>query len=127
MGNSECRRICRQAFSDLEELLWSEVLLKQDFTSLGSAQFKQDILAIEDMAHAYFSSSTIVVMHRLMEAVELLSLPVHNKHGPPLKDAVSAVFGTPDELSALIETFQFTMITASDAKLILQRRREATE
>jgi hypothetical protein len=101
--------------------------MKQDFTSLGSSQFKQDILAIENVAHAYFSSSTTVVMHRLMEAVELLSLPVKNKDGPPLRDAVNAVFGSGDELAALMETFEFSMITASDAKVILQRRREATE
>lgn len=125
---TDCRRICRQAFNDLGDLLWDEVLMKQDFTSLGSVQFKQDIIAFETMACAYFSSSHIIVMQRLKEAVELLSLPVNKQDGDfCLKEAVTAVYGTPDQLADLLESQCLSSITGLDAKLILSRRREATE
>jgi hypothetical protein len=126
LGTSEYRRVCRISFDALQELLWNEVLLKQEFTTLGAKRFRQDVLAIEEMAHVSFGSHTIL-MHKLMEGSELLSLPLHPKDGISLMEAADAVFGRKEDADEMLfDKLNFVRITRHEARTVMQQRREAT-
>lgn len=101
--------------------------MKQDFTTLGAKQFRQDVQAFENMAHGCFSASSTIIMHRLIEGVELLNLPVDNDSGPSLIEAARAFSGSDEESAAMLETFKFSVLTGADARYILLKRVEATE
>jgi len=126
LGYIECRRICRRTFREVQDLLWDEVLVKQDFTTLGALRFREDVRAFEAMAHVYVSASTNVILAKLIEGVELLSLPLKNESGPSLMEVANAFFGSVQESDQMMETLRFGHITKADARLVLKRRREAT-
>lgn len=101
--------------------------MKQDYTTLGAKQFKQDVQAFEAMAHGSSSASSTIIMHRLIEGAELLNLPVFNDSGPSLIEAARAFSGSDRESAAMLESFKFAVLSGADARYILHKRREAAE
>lgn len=109
-------------------MLWNEVLMKQDFTTFGSQRFRQDILHLEGIARKFGGVSHTAMMPKILEASELLSLPVNSKNGPSLTDVSKALFGGKEESEEVVQkTLRFTVLTHIDARRVMQRRREAVD
>ena len=81
----------------LQDLIWQELLIKQDFTTLGAAQLSQDVDAVEQ-----FSLGTADIgMLRLRQGILLLNLPIvpEDLTIVGLMEAASAIYGvTMEEL-----------------------------
>ena len=90
------RRIWRAAFDNLQDHLWNEVLIRQDFTTLGAARFSQDLLAIQSVVDSVAAETgTAFGMPKLKEGVSLLNLPLEIEGHDPglsLKGASHSVF-----------------------------------
>lgn len=121
LSQSEYRRICRQAFEALQNLLWSELLMRQDFTTLGASRLRQDVSAITSLA------GDAEVMGRLHEGITLLNLPLNKEgaDGISLMEASNAIFAAAPEADAMLEKLGLRIITKLDARAILQKRRES--
>ena len=126
IGTSDYRRICRVTFNALEDILWNEVLLKQEFTTLGARRFRQDVIAIETTAHTLFGSETIIML-KLVEGSQLLSLALQPQEGPSLMEAANSIFGRKEDADEMLfENLQFVVMSRQEARSVMQRRREAT-
>ncbi|KAK8091643.1 hypothetical protein PG997_002004 [Apiospora hydei] len=68
------KRVWREALESLQETLWSNVLLRQNFTTLGAAQFMRDVLAIKSLVDRHIPEGS-AALAQLKEGVRLLSLP----------------------------------------------------
>lgn len=85
------------------------------------------MLAIEEMAHRCVGMSNTILMHRLMEGSELLSLPLTNKAGPSLMEAADAIFGGVEGADEMLYgKLKFAIVTRHEARKVMQQRREAT-
>lgn len=103
--------------------------MKQDFTTFGAKRFRQDILAIDKMVRGMGNAS---LMHKLLEATELLSLPVKNEEedekGLNLREVMNMVHGrVADADEVLSQRLGFVVLSRHEARLVLARRREAAE
>ena len=102
--------------------------MKQDFTTLGATRFRQDVLQLETMAHAYAGASAFTsMMPRLLEGSKLLSLPLSNESGPSLREVSKDLFGSSEDADKVISNFKFSVLTKMDARHVMQRRREAVD
>lgn len=123
-------RIWRQAISTLEDLLWGEVLLKQDFTTLGAARFAQDLRGIQNVFGRYFdmgieSSFTMV---RLAQGIRLLNLPVKAEEGEmSLLEVAEKIYASREDCEAVLRTLGLDLLGNTHARQIMQRRVEASD
>ncbi|KAI9731424.1 MAG: hypothetical protein M1818_007814 [Claussenomyces sp. TS43310] len=124
------RRIWRAVLDTLQDLLWSEVLLKERFTTLGAAQFLRDMTAILAIVDEYIpnGSSSALGMQKLQEGITLLNLPVTAKDDQiSLKDAYNRAFSDNSEAKKLIDDLGLSTLSHIEARAVLQRRIEADE
>jgi len=114
------RRIWRPAYNNLQDLLWNEVLMKQQFTALGAARFALDVQAIQDVVDSscvtYRGKGADFTIPKLREGASLLNLPLDQSK--PLFEAGA------DELLAKLG---FSRLTKLEARSILQSRMELSE
>jgi hypothetical protein len=123
-------RIWRQAISTLEDLLWGEVLLKQDFTTLGAARFAQDLRGIQNVFGMYFDMGTesSFTMMRLAQGIRLLNLPVKAEEGEmSLLEAAEKIFASREDCEAVLRTLSLDLLGNTHARQIMQRRVEASD
>jgi len=125
------RRIWREASDSLEDLLWNEVLMRQDFTTLGAARFMDDIAAIQSVAsycHAYSDPGSLPVMEKLNEAALLLNLPmtVQQPGDVSLSEASDAIFASNSGADEMLQRLNLSRISRQDARNIAAKRREAS-
>lgn len=124
------RRIWREVFDYLQDLLWNEILVKERFTTLGAAQFSRDVTAILAIIDEYIpgGSHSTLGLPRLQAGVTLLNLPTTAEEGQiSLRDAYGRVFSDNTEAKKVIDELDLFNITYSDARTVLQRRVEADE
>lgn len=126
------RRIWRNAFDKLQDLIWHELLLKQDFTTLGAARLLQDLDAIQSVVDVCVSGSRGVGlgMPKLREGVSLLNLPMHVEEGSgsvSLIEASSKIYATNTQAGEILKKLGFSQISNAEAREILARRVEASE
>jgi hypothetical protein len=126
------RRIWRVVFDTLQDLLWNELLVKQDFTTLGAARLMQDILAIKsivDLSTSSFGPGTALGMPKLREGVQLLNLPLEAQtpNDVSLAEAAKGIYSSNSEASAILERLGFSHLSRADARIVLGRRVEASE
>lgn len=124
------RRIWRKAYDALQDLLWNEVLNKQQFTTLGAARFALDIQAIQHVVdlsfNAYHGKGASLTMPKLVEGIKLLNLPLKSDGGVSLQDASDVVFDT-GSADAMLEKLQLSRLSRLEARVILQSRMELNE
>ena len=122
---AQFRRIWRDTLDSLQDLIWNDLLLKQDFTTLGAARLANDLTAIERLTDAYPD----VGMTRLRQGVQLLNLPLIAEEDSTitLKDASAAIYATNAQAEEILEKLGVNEITRTDARHILARRVEASE
>ncbi|EHL00873.1 putative RAD50-interacting protein 1 [Glarea lozoyensis 74030] len=132
LAYSTFRRVWRAAFSNLQTLLFNEVLVKQEFTSLGAARLMADINAIHSVVESSigFSRGSISIealgMPKLREGIELLNLPLQADEGKiNLKDGYEEIFYSREKAAETLAKLGLNRLSTYEAKLILQHRVEA--
>jgi hypothetical protein len=123
-------RIWRQAISTLEDLLWGEVLLKQDFTTLGAARFAQDLRGIQNVFGMYFDMGTesSFTMVRLAQGIRLLNLPVKAEEGEmSLLEVAEKIYASREDCETALRTLGLDLLGNTHARQIMQRRVEASD
>jgi RAD50-interacting protein 1 len=124
------RRIWHEALDALQDLLWNEVLMRERFTTLGATQFYRDLTAVWAIIDEFIpdGSSSALGMPKLREGAQLLNLPIVARDGlMSLSSAYDRVYADNTEARKVIDELKFSTITYVDARLILQRRVEASD
>lgn len=128
LSTASYRRVWREALSKLQDQLWSDVLLRQSFTTFGATQFLRDGSAIFALVDRYIprGSSTMSTLH---DGMRLLGLPVEAGENKDLtlKEASDRVFQDNDEARKVLEELQLSELTPQNARNILQQRVENSE
>jgi hypothetical protein len=130
LGYAPFRRIWHEALDSLQTLLWNEVLMRERFTTLGAAQFYRDLTAIWSVVDQFIpnGSSLVLGMPRLREGVELLNLPVDAEgDAMSLSSAYDRVFSDNTEAKKVLDELGYSTISYIEARLVLQRRVEASD
>lgn len=124
-------RVWRQAISVLEDLLFNEVLLKQDFTTLGAARFSQDLKGIQSIISAYLPSSegSTYMMPRLTEGIALLNLPIEasDEKDLTLSEAAEKIYAGREECEGILNRLHMNILDNPSARQIILRRVEAND
>ncbi|ROT35827.1 RINT-1 family protein [Sodiomyces alkalinus F11] len=130
LSTAAFRRIWRGALDKLQDLLWTDVLMRQRFTALGAAQFRRDLNAIFALVERYIPGG-LGPLASLDDALLLLNLPVHPakpQEGEEaclsLKQATDRVFTDNAEAKRVLEELGIETLTPANARHILQRRVE---
>lgn len=135
LSTASFRRVWHEALDKLQDLLWSSVLLKQSFTTLGAAQFAHDGGAIFSLVEGYISGGS-GPLDSLREGMQLLNLPTAASADNPdgstsglltLKEASDRAFTNNDEARKVLEDLGLEVLTPVNARYILQRRVENNE
>jgi RAD50-interacting protein 1 len=130
LGTAPFKRICRESLESLEHLLYNDVLLRQDFSTLGAARFVQDVTAIQGVVDTCTprGSGPALGMPRLKEAAALLSLPVEAEDGRlPLMKACQEIYAGGAQAKLALEMLGMTHLTNFDARSILAKRLETQQ
>jgi hypothetical protein len=132
LAYSTFRRIWREVFGKLQTLIFNEVLVKQEFTSLGAARFMADINAIHSVVESSIGpsrssvSASALGMPKLKEGIQLLNLPLEAPEGElDLKSAYDDIFQSDEKAKDTLAKLGFDRLSTYEAKLILQHRIEA--
>ncbi|KAI1112879.1 RINT-1 family protein [Nemania sp. NC0429] len=121
------RRIWRTPLEKLEDMLWGDVLLRQNFTTLGAAQFVRDLQAIFSLVDRHIPDSS-TGMGTLRDGAQLLSLPVATADGGvTLQQASDRIFTDNTEAKKTLAELELDSLTPVLARKILQRRVEYSE
>ena len=123
-------RIWRQAISSLEDLLWNEVLLKQDFTTLGAARFAQDLKGIQSIIGSYLPlEKSTFMMARLTQGIALLNLPIEasDEEGLSLSEVAENIYASREDCERILTKLHMDLLGNTHARQIMQRRVEASE
>ncbi|KAL7810085.1 TIP-1 family domain-containing protein [Trichoderma aethiopicum] len=121
------RRVWRDALDKLQDLLWSSVLTRQTFTTLGAAQFAHDCASIFSLVDRYIPNGS-AALEALREGLVLLNLPAAAEgEGMTLKQASDRAFRDNDEARRVLEELELVALTPLNARQILQRRVENNE
>lgn len=128
LSTASFRRVWHDALDKLQETLWSNVLLRQSFTTLGAAQFAHDGAALFSLIDRYIPGGSSA-LDALREGMQLLNLPAsaEGAAGVTLKDASDRAFTDNDEARRVLEELGLETLTPLNARYILQRRVENGE
>lgn len=121
LSSSHCRHVVRNVMTHLQELLWNELLIKQDFTTLGATQLSRDVNEFERLDQT--------AMSRLRQGVLLLNLPLTAQDDGviTLMEASNAIYTTNAKADEVLKRLELDQISRADARAILARRVEGTE
>jgi hypothetical protein len=141
LGTAPFRRVWRQALDRLQDMLWSEVLMRQNFTTLGAAQFSRDLSAVAALVDRYIPGGS-GALTGLWDGARLLGLPDElppregqgeeegeegGRHRLTLKEASGRVFTDNAEAKKVLEELGIETLTPANARNILQRRVENSD
>lgn len=130
LSTATLRRIWKAVSSQLQEVLWRDVILYSRFTLAGGRQFSRDIKAINDMVDNSIAgaSSGALGMLKIQDATKILRLPLI-----PRADAISIseayIRATTDNtsLKVLWEELQCKELDYTAVRRVVERRVEADE
>ncbi|KAI0099720.1 RINT-1 family protein [Nemania sp. FL0031] len=121
------RRIWRTALEKLQDMLWGDVLLRQNFTTLGAAQLVRDLQAIFSLVDRHIPDGSLI-MSTLQDGAQLLNLPVALEgEGITLQQASDRIFTDNTEAKKTLAELDLESLTPANARKILQRRVEYSE
>lgn len=129
LGDAPFRRIWRNALSSLQDLIFHDVLLRQEFTTLGAAQLRVDFEAIQGTIERCIKvgDESILGMPKLREAIALLNIPVEAEDGRmPLKEISEAIFADGQRTQDMLESLGMKHLTNGEARTVLAKRLEAS-
>ncbi|KAF2966093.1 hypothetical protein GQX73_g7477 [Xylaria multiplex] len=121
------RRIWRTALEKIQEMLWGDVLLRQNFTTLGAAQLVRDLQAVFSLVDRHIPDGSLI-MDTLQDGARLLSLPVESSNGGiTLQQTTDRIFTDNTEAKRALAELDIESLTPANARKILQRRVENSE
>lgn len=127
LSSASYRRVWREALRKVQDLLWTSILMKQSFTTLGAAQFTHDQQALMAVVERYIPNGA-TIFEMLSEGTRLLNLPTEGAQGTmTLKEASDRVFKDNDEARKVLEELRLEGLGNGNARAILQRRVENSE
>lgn len=130
LGNAPFKRVCREALESLESLLYNDLLLRQEFSTLGAARFNQDVAAVQGVVDSCMprGSGSALGMPKLKEAAALLNLPVEAEEGRmPLMEACEEIYAGGAQAKYALENLGMTHLTNFEARSILAKRLETQQ
>lgn len=109
-------------------MLWTDVLMRQSFTTLGAAQFVRDVHALCSLIDRYIPDGS-GALASVRDGARLLSLPVETVEAGAvtLKQASDRVFTDNTEAKRVLEGLGMDTLTPAHARQILQKRVENSE
>jgi hypothetical protein len=108
-------------------MLWGDVLLRQNFTTLGAAQFLRDLQAIFSLVDRHIPDGSLI-MGTLQDGAQLLNLPTESSSGGvTLQQASDHIFTDNTEAKKTLAELDLELLTPANARKILQRRVENSE
>lgn len=128
LADAPFRRIWRDALNSLQDLLFNDVLLRQDFTTLGAAQLRFDFNTIQNTIERTikFTDDSSLAMPKLREAIALLNIPQEAEDGrEPLKEISEEIFGTAQRTAEALDRLGMKHLTNGEARMVLAKRLEA--
>jgi hypothetical protein len=124
LADAAFRRLWRVPLDTLEDMLFRDVLLAQDFTTLGAARFMSDIEAIKSTIDSVYGAKGLKVP-KLLDASALLNVPLEAGEGQmDLKNARDQIFGTSQQATEALVTLCINHLTVGEARLVLAKRVE---
>ncbi|ETS83986.1 hypothetical protein PFICI_05862 [Pestalotiopsis fici W106-1] len=117
------RKVWRDALERLQEMLWSGILLRHSFTTIGANQFVRDLQAICSLIDRHIPDGSIALT-QLQEGALLLSLPLDRDGGLTLKLASDRIFTDNSEARKVLEELDIETLEPANARRILQCRVE---
>ncbi|RFU80581.1 rint-1 family [Trichoderma arundinaceum] len=126
------RRVWRDALDKLQDLLWTSILTRQTFTTLGAAQFAHDCASIFSLVDRFIPHGS-AAFESLREGLVLLNLPAaaegegSTSAAITLKQASDRAFTDNEEARRVLEELELEALTPLNARQILQRRVENNE
>ena len=129
LGTAVFRRILRESIDKLQEMLWSEVLMQQRFSTSGAARFMRDIHAIISLVERYVPEGP-ASLASLNDGVKLLNLPVEPEEEGgvlSLQAASDRIFTDNAEAKKVLQELGIDTLTPANARNILQRRVENSD
>lgn len=127
------RRVWRAALEQLNNSLWSDVLMANRFTAAGAAQFARDVAAIAALVERYIPDGS-AALTSVSEALRLLNLPLEEEEGEKekaegltLRRVTDRMFTDNAEAKKVLEELGMVMLTPSHGRQVLQRRVENVE
>lgn len=129
LADAPFRRIWREALSSLADLIFDQVLLKQEFTTVGAAQLRCDFEAIQSTIERCitYSEDSSFGMPKLREAIHLLNIPIEAGNGVPgLKEISEEIFAGAERTEKVLGELGMGHLTNGEARAVLARRLEAS-
>lgn len=140
LAQAPLRRIARQLALALQTFMWDQVLMRNSFSSSGSAQYVRDISAIWEVMDRYLGEGQGELgMRKLGEAMVLLRLGVKNE-GESLSEegreggveggklglweVDERVYRSNESGREVLEELGLEILSESDARAVLERRVE---
>lgn len=127
LADAPFRRIWRDSLQGLQELLYNDVLMRQNFTTLGASRFMQDVTAIKSVIdRSMQGTSSPFSMLKLEEAAYLLNLPIEDENSEKtLQGVYSEVFSDGQAAQHALQSLGITHLSNKEARAVLARRVEA--
>nr|POF02259.1 rad50-interacting protein 1 [Quercus suber] len=101
VGVAPLRRLARHLCHVIQTYLWDSVLVRASFSTPGAAQLVVDVHALVAEIDRYAGAGQASMgMHRLLEGVTLISLPVRGEMTRTPDDATTAPDGNDDDDTA---------------------------
>ena len=142
LAEAPLRRISRQVLLSVQSFLWDNVLMRNNFSAAGAAQFARDLLGIWQISDKYVGiGQGELGMKKLSEALSLLTIPataeldettsdaeVHNQEEVPAKLGIwqveERIFRSNESAREVLEELGLEVLTESEARNVLERRIE---
>ena len=105
-------------------MLWTEVLVKNKFSTYGAAQFLRDVRGVASVVDGPVPNAS-AHLTGLLEGLKLLNLPLEPKEGlMSVKQATDRVFRDNSEAKVVLAELDIDLLTPANARNILPRRIE---
>ena len=140
LAEAPLRRICRQVNLFIQSFLWDTVLMRNNFSAYGSAQFMRDVSAMWEVVDRYVGiGQGRAGMRKLGEALEMLTLPagLEVKAGEGVEadsrvgevtltlwDVEKRIFLSNESAREVLEELGINTLTESEARNVLEKRIE---
>lgn len=137
LAEAPLKRICRQLALSMQTFLWDHVLMRNNFSTSGVAQFTRDLYALCEVFDRYLGPGQGQIgMKKLREAVGLLGMPIKPKQEDGGEDGVSGgeglgiwevekrVFRDNESAREVLEELGIESLTETEARSVLERRLE---
>ena len=144
LAEAPLRRVCRQITLSIQSFMWDMVLMRNNFSTHGSAQFFRDVSSIWEVIDRYVGvGQGKAGMRKLREAMELLNLPVGVGEGKEkdggaeaeaeaetglvgktltLWDVEKRMFQSNESAREVLEELGLNALTEGEARNVLERR-----